>query len=356
MELFGSNTNRTEKATPKRRNEARKKGQIARSPALAPAAVFLGLFAVLGIYGAALVSDTAAMLRGMLSGIGSPELTLENLQSIFIACASAVGSSLLLLAGAGMILSVAANAAQGGLVLSGHQLGLHLENLSPVAGFRRLFGGRSAAEFGKSVLTIACLTYLAWSAYSSARPEIARYVLMTPVESSLRISGIVYRLAIESGCILLLIAVTDYFFSRRRFEKSIRMTRQEVKDEARNAEGSPEVRSRIRKRQREIALRTMMADVKKADVVITNPTHYAVALRYVPKEMAAPVVMAKGKGYVALKIREIAEANRIALVENKLLAQSLYKAVEIGQPIPASLFKAVAEVLAYVYRLRRIRL
>jgi flagellar biosynthetic protein FlhB len=318
--------------------------------------VFLGLFVVLGIYGSTLVSDMSSMLQRVFSTVGSHELTPASLQSVFVACVGDIGKSLFLLSGAGLILSIGANAAQGGLVLSGHQLGFHLQNLSPASGVKRLFSGRSVAELAKSVFTIGCLIYLCWSAYTEARIDIPKFVLMTPFESSLKIADIVYKLALKSGCALLLISVTDYFWTRRRFEKSIRMTKQEVKDEARNAEGSPEVRSRIRKRQREIALRTMMADVKEADVVITNPTHYAVALRYMPEKVAAPILVAKGKGFVALKIREIAEANRIALVENKPLAQTLYKTVKIGEPIPSSLFKAVAEVLAYVYRLKRIKL
>jgi flagellar biosynthetic protein FlhB len=157
------------------------------------------------------------------------------------------------------------------------------------------------------------------------------------------------------GVFLLIIGVADYYWNRRKFENSIKMTKQEVKDEAKNAEGNPEIRAKIRRKQREIALRSMMADVPKADVVITNPTHYAVALQYRPKDMAAPTVVAKGKGYVALKIRDIATQNGVPLVENKPLAQSLVKAVEVGQQIPSSLFKAVAEVLAYVYKLRAMR-
>jgi flagellar biosynthetic protein FlhB len=154
----------------------------------------------------------------------------------------------------------------------------------------------------------------------------------------------------------LLLGAVDYYLNRRRIEAGMRMTKQEVKDEARNAEGNPEIRSRIRRRQREIALRSMMADVPKADVVITNPTHYAVALRYKPDSMAAPTVVAKGKGYVALRIREIAQENNVPFVENKPLARALFKSVEIGKQIPVELFKAVAEVLAYVYRLKSMRL
>src|SRR6185436_11342792 len=238
---------------------------------------------------------------------------------------------------------VSANAVQGGLVLSGGRIGFHLENLSPASGLKRLMPGYSGGELIKSVLLGALLTWLAWSAYTDARQEFPRYVLMSPLESSQKIAAIIYRLAVRSGILLLFIGFADFLWRRRQFEKSIRMTKQEIKEESRSSEGNPEVRSRIRKRQREIALRSMFADVKKADVVITNPTHYAVALHYAPQKQAAPVVIAKGKGYVALKIREIAAANDVPIVENKPLAQTLFKALDVGDQIPADLFKAIAE-------------
>ena len=356
MALFGGSNGRTEKATPKRRGEARKKGQTARSPHLAPAVVFLGLFWLLGVYGTSLIQQLASMLQRMLSSVQPTDLTEADLQKIFIACFRDVAGSLLLLGGAGLVLSVGANAAQGGLVLSGYRLRFHLENLNPASGIKRLLPGSSFAGALKAMAAIGAVGYLSWSAYSAASVEMQRYVLFDPRESARRISQIIFGLALKSGVILLLIAILDYFWSRRQFEQSIRMTKQEVKDEARNAEGSPEIRAKIRKRQRETALRSMMADVKKSHVVITNPTHYAVALRYEPQKTAAPIVVAKGKGFIALRIRELAMANQVPLVENKPLAQTLFKSVIIGQQIPASLFKAVAEVLAYVYRLKGVKL
>lgn len=353
MGFFSQGGDRTERATPRKRGEARSKGNVARSPQLAPAAVFLGVFLVLGKFGPALMQNLSQILRNGLSHASATEISEGTLQKLILSYCSEVAWSLFLIAGSVLVLSVSANAVQGGLVLSGGRLGLHLENLSPAAGLKRLMPGQSVGELIKSLLTVALLAWLSWSAYVDAKQELPRYVLMSPLDSSQKIAGIIYRLAIRSGILLLVIGFADFLWRRRQFEKSIRMTKQEIKEESRSSEGNPEVRSRIRKRQREIALRSMLADVKKADVVITNPTHYAVALHYAPQKQAAPVVIAKGKGYVALKIREIAAANGVPIVENKPLAQTLFKALDVGEQIPADLFKAIAEVLAYVYRIKQ---
>jgi len=181
-------------------------------------------------------------------------------------------------------------------------------------------------------------------------------MLKTPNQIAQNISHVIYQLSIQSGCYLLLISIADYFWNRRQFEQSIRMAREEVKDEMKNAEGSPEIKGRIKRKQREIAMRMIMAAVPKADVVITNPTHFAVALSYQKESMAAPTVVAKGQDYMAQRIREVAREHKVPLVENKPLAQTLYKTVEPGQQIPGNLYKAVAEVLAYVYKLKTMRL
>jgi flagellar biosynthetic protein FlhB len=196
----------------------------------------------------------------------------------------------------------------------------------------------------------------AYTAYSAVLTQLPRLVFLQPAEISANVGSLVYGFAMKTGVLLLIVGAADYYWTRRKIEQSIRMTKQEVRDEARNAEGNPEVRYKIRRKQRELALRSMMAEVPKADVIVTNPTHYAVALRYKADTMAAPTVVAKGKGYVALRIREIAEQNNVPLMENKPLARALFKTVEVGKQIPVELFKAVAEVLAYVYRLRAARL
>ena len=353
---FFSDNARTEKATPKRRREARKKGQIARSPKLVAAIVFLGAIVALSLQASGIVRSLSAMLSRVLSSLGPEELTEEGLQKLFVGCALDIAGAVFVVTGTAMVLGIAANMAQGGLVLSTYRLGLRLENLNPVTGFKRLMPGSAGGELFKSLFTVGAVAYMAYAVYAGAVGRLPRLVFMSPGDIASSIGALVYDFSIKCGVLLLLLGSVDYYLNRRRFEASIRMTKQEVKDEARNAEGNPEIRGRIRKRQREIALRSMMADVPKADVIITNPTHYAVALRYKPDSMSAPMVIAKGKGYVALRIREIAQEHNVPLMENKPLAQALFKAVEVGRQIPVELFKAVAEVLAHVYRLKSMRL
>lgn len=356
MAFFGGKDGRTEKATAKRRGEARQKGQIARSQNLPGAFVVLGLFWILGRYAPSVIQDLSDLLRRFLTGAVPQEFTEERLQQIFLSSAIGISKVVFLATTSAFVFSISANIAQGGFVFSSYRLGFHFENLNPATGIKRLMIGTSGIELLKSLLTIGILSHLAYSIYLDAANELPRYVLMTPNEISVRVGNIVYRFAFQSGLYLLAIGFADYYWNRHKFEQDLKMTKQEVKDEAKNAEGSPEVRSKIRRRQKEIATRNMMAAIPKADVVITNPTHYAVALSYESERMAAPTVVAKGRGFVALRIREIAAQHKVALVENKPLAQSLYKAVEVGQQIPGSLFKAVAEVLAYVYKLKRMRL
>jgi flagellar biosynthetic protein FlhB len=319
--------------------------------------VFLGGIVALSLQASGIVRSLSSMLSRVLSNLGGPaELTESGLQKLFLGCALDIAGAVFIVTGTAMVLGIAANMAQGGLVLSTYRLGLRLENLSPATGFKKLLPGAAGGELLKSLFTVGAVAFMAYTVYSGVVGRLPRLVFMSPGDIAGSIGGIVYEFSIKCGILLLLLGAVDYYLNRRRFETSIRMTKQEVKDEARNAEGNPEIRSRIRRRQREIALRSMMADVPKADVIITNPTHYAVALRYKPEAMSAPVVVAKGKGYVALRIREIAQQNNVPFVENKPLAQALFKTVEVGRQIPVELFKAVAEVLAHVYRLKSMRL
>ncbi len=355
MALFGGRDNRTEKATARRRSEARKKGQIARSQNLPTAFVLIGLLWVLNLYAPLLIQNLSQLMRTFLTAAVPREFTEERLQQIFLSGAIDISRVVFLAAATAFLLSVGANITQGGFVFSTYRLGLHFENLSPSAGARRLLIGTSGAELAKSLLTVGIVSYMAYSTYLGVVSDLPRYVLMSPHQISLRIGDTVLRFGLRCGLCLLVVGIADYYWSRYTFERDLKMTKQEVKEEAKNAEGNPEVRSKIRRRQRELATRNMMAAVPKADVVITNPTHYAVALAYETGRMAAPTVIAKGRGFIALRIREIADQHRVPLVENKPLAQSLYKTVDVGQQIPSNLFKAVAEVLAYVYKLKGMR-
>ena len=348
---------RTEKATPKRRADARRKGQISRSQGLIAAFVFVGVFFLLRIELPQIIHNLSLMLHRTLADAAIPhDLTEEGLQQLFLRSAVDVGSVVMIITGAAIALGVVGNVAQGGLVLSGDRLAWKLDSLNPASGLKKLVPKVAGMELLKIVLTISAVVYAAYGVYSEALDSLPRLVLMAPLESSLKIGGMVYQFAMKCGLFLLVIGAADYYWSRRKFEKSIMMTKQEIKDDAKNAEGNPEIKSKLRRKQRELFFRSMMTDVSTADVIITNPTHYAVALSYKPQSMVAPTVVAKGRGYVALRIREIAAEKNVPTVENKPLARGLYKAVGVGQQVPTELFKAVAEVLAYVYRLKSMRL
>jgi flagellar biosynthetic protein FlhB len=356
MGFFKGDNGRTEKATSKRRGDARKKGQIARSPSLPSAVVLLGLFWLLGIYAPAIVQNLAGMLHRVLGNLQPQEMTPTRLQELMVGCAIETSKAVFIFTGAACLLSVAANAAQGGLVFSTYKLGFHFENLNPASGIKRLLPSASVVEMLKNVLTIGIVTHFGYSVYKEAQDDLPRFMLMSPLIISMKSAAMIYRVAFKSAVYLVILAVCDYLWKGRQFEEQLKMTKQEVKDEAKNADGNPEVRSRIKGKQREIAMRRMMAAVPKADVVITNPTHFAVALAYQPGKMAAPIVVAKGQDHVAMRIRELAKENKVPLVENKPLARTLYKLVEVGGIIPGDLFKAVAEVLAFVYKLKQTRL
>jgi flagellar biosynthetic protein FlhB len=306
--------------------------------------------------GTSILMALSNMLRRMLILKVPLEFSQEKIGEIFFACAMDVSRIVGLVAILSFVIGIGANLAQGGLVFSTYRLGFHFENLSPANGVKRLLPSTGLVELLKNLATIGIVSYFAYSIYRGAIHELPRFTLMPPLEIARETGTLVYRVAFKSGFFLLAIAVVDYYWNRRRLDRDLKMTKQEVKDEAKNSEGNPEVRSKIRRRQRQLVIRNMMAKVPKADVVITNPTHYAVALNYDPKSMNAPTVVAKGMGFVALKIKELASQHKVPQVENKPLAQSLYKSAEVGQQIPASLFRAVAEVLAFVYKLRNSRL
>ncbi|HVN82183.1 MAG TPA: flagellar biosynthesis protein FlhB [Terriglobia bacterium] len=355
MGIFRNNDGRTEKPTGKRRSEARQKGQIARSQELPFSIVFLGLIWVLGTFGGTLVKDLSEMLRSLLTRPVPREFGAEQLQQLMTKCSLDVAKALFIFTLTTFLLSVGGNAAQGGLTLTAYRLRFRFSNLNPVSGLKRLLPGRSSIELLKNLMHIGLVSYVAYGAFSDVKSELPRFILMSPIEIFIKTGQLLYRVAFRCGLLFLVIGVADFFWRRHEFEEDLKMTKQEVKDEAKNAE-NPEIRGMIRRKQREVARRLMAAAVRKADVVITNPTHYAVALSYQRESMMAPVVVAKGQDYTAQRIRQIAEESKVPLVENKTLAQSLYKLVEVGEPIPGSLYKAVAEVLAYVYRLKSMRL
>jgi flagellar biosynthetic protein FlhB len=241
---------------------------------------------------------------------------------------------------------------QGGLVFAPKALSLNPGKLNPASNLSRLFSLGSLRGLLKSLLPAAYLLYLGITLISGEWGKILRSCFLTPRASSTWLFALAYGLAWKAGLVFAAWFLVDYLLERLSFERQLRMSRQEIRDEAKETEGHPMVRSRVRRLQRQMRRRRMLKDLSRASVVITNPTEYAVALEYRPEEMAAPVVLAKGCRLLARQIKREANWHGIPIIENPPLAQALYRSVEVGQAIPAKLYAAVAEILAFIYRLQ----
>jgi flagellar biosynthesis protein FlhB len=248
---------------------------------------------------------------------------------------------------------VAFTSVQSGLTFASEALGIHWSRLNPATGVKRLFG-RLGLDLVKMLILVAVLGWLSWRVVSGTLTESSAYARMAPANAAAVGWSHLTELLRHSVVALAVVGGADYLAQRWRLERSLRMTKQEVRDDQRMSEGNPEIKARVRRLQREVARRRMLASVPKATVVITNPTHYAVALEYRRDEMPAPRVLAKGKDALAARIREIARQHEIPIVENVPLARSLYRGVEVDEFIPAELFGAVAEVLAYLIKLKQL--
>jgi len=227
-----------------------------------------------------------------------------------------------------------------------------LDKFNPLNGFKRIFSKDSLFELLKSFLKIGLIIYIA---YTSIRGEADNLFILYEIplmQAVLLVGNVILDAGLKISIAYLVIGIADYIYQKHKFNEDMKMTKQEVKDEYKNTEGNPEIKGRQRQRMREVSQRRMMQDVPKADVVITNPTHYAVAIQYDAEKAKAPVVLAKGEDYLAQKIKEVAKENHVEIVENKPLARMLYANVDIGQEIPPELYQAVAEVLAMVYNMK----
>lgn len=251
-----------------------------------------------------------------------------------------------------LLVALIVNYMQVGFLLVGEGLKPKLEKLDPIKGFKNIFSLRSLVEFAKSILKMSIIGYLVYSTIKGYQSDIASLSHFS-LDAILHFAAsITLSLGIKIAVALMILAIFDYMYQKYDHEKKIRMSKQDIKDEYKKMEGDPLIKGKIRERQRRMAMQRMMQEVPNADVIITNPTHFAVALKYEGSEMEAPQIIAKGQDYVALRIKEIAKENGVITMENKPLARALFQRAEIGDAIPADLFQAVAEVLAYVYKLK----
>jgi flagellar biosynthetic protein FlhB len=348
--MAGGRDNKTEQPTQRRLRKAREKGQIARSKEVSSAAVLMGGLLVLLFFGQTMMEALKYEMKQMLNFRLPPDITIPYLTGIANSAGIRIAIVLAPILLAVAMFSIIANILQGGLVFSTQSLGFHFEKLSPQKGLGKIFSKNGLVELVKSLLLLIAIAIISYQVISAHFPLYPRLVLMDVRKLVYWIASISYTVFIRVAIMLVVLAIADYCFQKYRFKEQLKMTKQEIKEEFKEMEGDPITKGRIRRIQREMARKRMMADVPNADVVITNPTHYAVALSYKVESMDAPKVVAKGVGFLALKIRELAQEHGVPLVENRPLAQTLYKSVEIGESIPSNLYKAVAEILAYIYK------
>lgn len=343
---------KTEEPTPKKLQDARKKGQIPQSKEIGSFAVLAGLALVVALVAPFVLPITFEHLRAIVEQSGSISLDHGTTADVMSSVTYGVLISLAPIFAVFIVLALAVQLGQVGFLLSTEPITPKLSKISPIAGAKRLFSMKSLVEFLKGLAKISIVGVIA---YIAARPEFDRLEAMIQLETIdilLEVQVIVVRILIGVLVVLFVIAALDYAYQYYEHIKQNRMTRQEVRDEHKQAEGDPHVKARLRQIRTERARRRMMASVPTADVVVTNPTHFAVALKYDEDQMAAPVVVAKGADDVAFRIRTVANENDVPIVENKPLARALFDSVEIDDPIPAEHYQAVAKVISYVYKLK----
>lgn len=344
---------KTEAPTQRRREDARKEGQVARSVELNSALVLLASLLILKATGPTLAERLRAVTVNSLTNFPKHDLSVgdvtSNLVRILLEVSLAVAPLILGIAVVGFV----GSAVQVGLVFSGKALQAKGERLNPIAGIGRMFSMRAGVELVKSIAKILVVGYIVYSFIQSKAIEISALAGANYMVTCSEIGRLTWELLLRAALALFVIAALDYMYQKFQLEKQLKMSKQEVKEDYRRTEGDPLIKSKIRQKQREVSQRRMMQEVPKADVVITNPTHFAVALKYDTAKSTAPIVVAKGKDLIAQRIKEIARENNVPTVENVQLARALYASVDIGDEIPAELYQAVAEILAYVYRLSK---
>ena len=341
---------KTEDPTPRRRQQAAEKGQIARSQDLVAAALVVGSMVLLNHSGTAVLTACRSLLVDSLNSLSdlNPATAAEGLGRGIVAAGRSVWPLM-----AGLVaIAVVGNVAQVGLRFSPEKLQPNLGALNPLKGAGRLFGaGQNPMKFAMNLAKLAVICFVAWTAVGDRIPDILGAQGMAH-EAIFRLGmTVVYSIALKIGMALFVLALIDFGLQKWKHERDLRMTKQEVKDEMRSMEGDPKIKQRRRQIAMQIAGKRLKKDVPTADVVVTNPTEYAVALKYDSSGMHAPRVIAKGQGQMALRIRQIAIESGVPILERKPLARGLYKLVEVGQEIPEQFYSAVAEILAYVFEL-----
>lgn len=348
-----STEDKTEEPTPKKLKEAREKGQIAKSVDLTSSIILMGATVILIVLSSFYYEYGRAFINQSFRLINKNELSYKSIMSIvlFMIKNGFIASMPIILTV--MILGIISNIAQIGLVISKEGLKPQLSKLNPINGFKRFFSKRSIIELFKSIAKISVIAYFSYKYVSSVIFDILKISDLNPEGIFPFASKIINGQLIRLVFILFTLGIIDFVVQKRQLKKELRMSKEEIKEEMKQTEGNPQIKSKIKQKQREIAMRRMMHEVPKATVVVTNPTHFAVALKYERGQSGAPKVIAKGSDFLALKIKEVANKSDVPIVENKEVARSLYYKCEIDDEIPIELYQVVAEIIAYIFSLKK---
>jgi len=347
--------NKTEQPTQRRLEKAVEQGQTAQSQEILSAVTLIALVACTALLGPWF---TNWCRREIIDGLRGDVSVLENSQTFIAFLNAKIISGMMMLTPFIIVLTVAGIGGSlwvSGIHYSPKALEWKLENLSPAKGLKTLFSPESLVKLALSTVKLAFIGLIVWFYLEKKLPMLATLQWYEPQQLLGGIGGLLLGAVIRICIGLLIIAGVDLFYQKWRYIENLKMTKQEVRDEHRDTEGAPEIKSRIRRKQMEAAMRRMLQDVPKANVVLVNPTHVAVALRYDPATMQAPIVVAKGGDLMCEKIKEIARSYGVPIIRRPALARELFTVVKLGKPIPDKLFTAVAEVLALIYRLRKNR-
>lgn len=354
----GQGGEKTEPATEKKLSDARKEGQVAKSREVANGLGILALFVVLKVWVGNMGNQFLALFQDIYSTI--PDVVTfwhgympEN--DLILSFRKMLLQSLIIMAPIlliGLIVAFVSDVVQVGWHPTGKPMQPKFNKMNPLSGFKRIFSVNSVVELIKSIAKIVLISFICYSYLKDKLPLLFQLYDMPLTQALKLIAETVTDMGLRIAAVYMIIAIGDFAYQKFKFSRDMRMTKQEVKEEYKQQEGDPQIKGKIRQRMREASQRRMMQNLPQADVVITNPTHYAVAIKYDPEVADAPIVIAKGEDFLAAKIKEVARDNQIEIVENKPLARMLYANVDIGQAVPPELYQAVAEVLAFVYHLQ----
>ena len=350
LQLFAGE--KTEEATPKRKEEARNKGQVAKSMEINSVFVIVAAFFTLNVIGSYLFDELAGYMKFIFTNLVVADFTITAAQQVFIGFIIIFLKTALPVMCVILVTALSINFVQVGFNFTMKPLMPDFDKINPLKGFGRLFSKRSLVELVKALMKIAIIGGFVYRFMMNQTQQIPALISADLIDTFHLTASLILNLVFNISAVLFILAVFDYMYQWWEHQESMKMSKQDIKQEHKQAEGDPQIKGKIKQRQREMAMRRMMQDIPKADVVVTNPTHYAVALQY-NQEMLAPIIVAKGQDIIAQKIKEIAKEHKVTIVENKMLARALYAAVEIGQPVPHELYQAVAEVLAYVFKLKK---